>query len=504
MRKILLVFTFCCFTSHLHAEISPDKIEVTLGPQRTVIPAGQYGLKYFPDQAVSIIQQRPILRFFVVNGNYTVLMGGKTFEKATVVKSVLEPSKTNGAYDESYTGIGGVYIKGGRIFALFHAERPTPTSFYASVGAAVSNDGGFTFRKLGPVLQGPPIDLRKRGSQGDGDPCVIVDHTKTWLYAYYTSRNRRMPNGSRRNNLTCMARSKLSDGGRPGTWKKYYRGSFSEPAIGGWDTVVAKMWAANVIYINSFKMYAMVGNGGGNEITFSEDAIHWCAKRRLIDVQGIPTPDSEVAWHARLYIIRSDSQRATGWLLYSYSPRFGNESPQSPHFFVKRAITISKAASQPRTAPEARTELTKEDGGVVEVGNVALASNGTTVTGAQYGGGLIDGKPALKYGYGKVFRSVPCILTLPKVYKLGRIRMNLYPTYHKGVLAKGWYYQYKVEVSRDGGSYEMVADCTNGEWRNWQTIHFSSRPVKNIRITATGGHPPREGIYIAEVEAYCE
>lgn len=48
-----------------------------------------------------------------------------------------------------------------------------------------------------------------------------------------------------------LARSKVSDLGKPGTWYKYYNGSFSEPGIGGKSTGIQNLIGGFVIY-NSY------------------------------------------------------------------------------------------------------------------------------------------------------------------------------------------------------------------------------------------------------------
>jgi len=245
--RLTLSVLFCLTCSA--AAATAEELKTTLGKQQTIMRSGQHGFNYFPDEPVSVISERP-LRFLMVVGNQTFLMEGRSFATAQPVRVVLGPSNKPGAYDEQYAGISSVYLDRRRreILGFFHAEKPTGGKnqegtfrFYATIALAVSRDGGANFTKVGPILTGLPEDPHWKGTaQGNADVSVTVDDTGKWLYAYYTEHSRRDPaNGRQRSVITCMARSAVSDGGRPGTWKKYYNGSFSEPGLGGRDSEVA-------------------------------------------------------------------------------------------------------------------------------------------------------------------------------------------------------------------------------------------------------------------------
>ena len=125
--------------------------------------------------------------------------------------------------------------------------------------------------------------------------------------------------------------------------------------------------------------------------------------------------------------------------------------------------------------------------------NVALASNGTTVTGDYTGGeSMLDGNTGK--GYGKMRLGEPCIVSFPKTYELHEIRLKL-------VNVGSRYYQYLVEVSADGRTYEIVGDARTGEHRGWQTHAFTSRPVSHIRLTSTFTSDANS-LYVHELEAY--
>jgi hypothetical protein len=330
--------------------LSAAELTATVGKQTVVMPAGQHGFNYFPDEPISVISRSP-LRFLMVVGNRTMLMEGPSFEKARPVKAVLEPSNSPGAYDEHYAGISSVFIDKGRkeVLGFFHAEKPTggknkegTSRFYATIGLAVSTDGGRSFKKIGPILTGRPEDPEWKGTaQGNADVSVCLDHTGQWLYAYYTEHSRRDPaTGKARSVITCMARSKVTDGGRPGTWKKYYKGSFEEPGLGGKDSEVANCWAPHVTYIPAMKKYVMMGNRGCVGFYTSDDGIKWGNPTVLFKMDDVPIIDKEIAIHPSLFIERANPEEATGFLFYAYSPKYGHKKPGSPHYFVKRSIRL--------------------------------------------------------------------------------------------------------------------------------------------------------------------
>src|SRR5437016_3460520 len=103
-----------------------DELTATVGKRGVVIPEGRFGFRYFPDEPVAVLSRSP-LRFLLVVGDKTVLMEGSSFEIAKPARSVLEPSRTVGAYDEQYAGISSVYSDPRRneLLGFFHAEKPT-------------------------------------------------------------------------------------------------------------------------------------------------------------------------------------------------------------------------------------------------------------------------------------------------------------------------------------------------------------------------------------------
>lgn len=352
---------FLCGVLGLYCEATATELVATLGERRTVIPDGKFGFHYFPDEPISVIGRSP-LRFLMVVGNRTVLMEGRSFESARPVKAVLAPSTNPKAFDGQYAGIASVLLDPTRreILGFYHAEKSTGGTnsegvhrFYASVGLATSADGGHTFVKVGPVLSGMPEDSAWKGTaQGNADVSVCRDHSGKWLYAYYTEHSRRNPaTGESRSVITCMARCRVEDRGQPGTWKKYFEGSFSEPGLGGRDTEVANCWAPQVTYVPELKKYLMVGSRGGVHLLASDDGIAWRHQSVLFVMDDVPLVDHEIALHPGLQIEKASPSKVEGYLFYAYSPKFGHPKPSSPHYFVKQPITVVLSGPEAGVTP---------------------------------------------------------------------------------------------------------------------------------------------------------
>ena len=137
--------------------------------------------------------------------------------------------------------------------------------------------------------------------------------------------------------------------------------------------------------------------------------------------------------------------------------------------------------------------------GVVQKGNVALASNGTTVRGVRVGAdNLLDGK-SVKYtgGVGLAVDNLPCewTITFDRVYLLQEIRFLLYDLDQR-------YYRYAITTSVDGKEFAPLVDRSQGQWRGWQRITFSPRPVKAVRLFGLY-NSANAAFHLVEFEAYC-
>jgi hypothetical protein len=249
---------------------------------------------------------------------------------------------------------------------------------YASVGLAVSNEGQ-TFTKVGQILTGSlPKQETGSSAQGIGDVSVCPDHTNTYLYAYYTDWTR----VGKRPVQIGLARCKIADEGKPGSWYKYARGGFTEPGLGGKDTPVFKgptafpcdAWAPHVTYFKTLKKYVIFFNvtaysdqqqprasQSGVYFACSDDGIEWSESELVFAMHCIPYNDREIVMHPGLYVQRETDKKVTGKLIYSYSPRFGTAPPRVPHHMAWRPVSISNLgdSEQKRGTPEEESPVPK-------------------------------------------------------------------------------------------------------------------------------------------------
>lgn len=346
----------------------PTAVAARVGQQSILYPDGYGGLHYFSDEPISILSERPF-RFLMVAANFTVLMEGTSIDTARPLGKVLEPGAGD-AFDNGYAGISAVYWsqKSEEWLAFYHAEdhvglphvpyNKDLQGMYASVGLAVSKDG-HNFRKIDRIITASiPKEPANGFGQGVGDVSVCAEHTNTYLYAYYTDWTRK----DKRPVQICMARSRISDGARPGTWRKHFHGAFDEPGLGGNDTPVVKgpsafacdAWGPHVTYLRRFKKYLIVftvtaysdqkqahASKTGVYYACSEDGIDWSEPQLLFAVHCIPYNDGEVVMHPGLFIEKETAKKAVGWLIYGYSPRFGTAPPRQPHYLARRPITLT-------------------------------------------------------------------------------------------------------------------------------------------------------------------
>jgi hypothetical protein len=331
-----------------------------VGERRTFLEDGQYGLKYFPDGPVSVLATNPQYRVIFPATVSSYLLEGPDMASLHLVKKVLAPGE-KGSFDNGYAGIYGVYCGGAknRVLAIYHAEdhegmkrfENGVPGFFASIALATSTDGGATFTKGGQIITGSlPKGANDRLDQGCGEPSLVADKSGRYLYCFYTDHSR----VDKRGVQICLARSPLSGNGKPGTWKKYFDGGFTEPGLGGKDTPVlsaaqesADAVFPNVTYSKESGRYVMVLNlvyfretiadKSGIYISYSEDGLRWSKPGQLVRGFSIAKLDREVLWHPTLI---------GDWLFYSYSPRWGHNQGRKAHYLVGQPVKWASGPAQ--------------------------------------------------------------------------------------------------------------------------------------------------------------
>ena len=111
--------------------------------------------------------------------------------------------------------------------------------------------------------------------------------------------------------------------------------------------------------------------------------------------------------------------------------------------------------------------------GAVEEGNVALASNGTKLSGEK----ITDPEHLLHGTKSTTYSNCPCqwTITFGRTYRLQEIRLELYSP---NTLS----YHYAIATSADGKAYLPVTERTSDSTRPFEQILFPARSVKSIKL----------------------
>jgi hypothetical protein len=335
----------------------------------------------FPDTPLSFISRTPdYVRLFMVSSPNTWLLEGADMSSLAVVGTgaVLSPGEP-GDFDNRYTGVFGVqrYEPTGELLCFYHGEDgegiPQPSSGipanWFGLGLAISSDNGATLTKVGPIITSYETknpNSAKAIAGGVGEGSVVVDKTGTYFYCYYGNHapytdyyynyhlrmTRRLVNAGNAH----LARSRIEDKGRPGTWHKYYEGEFSQPGLGGKSEAVAALASAEhsfvdipyVIYVAEWDRYIMTAailslvdtSVEGLYIASSEDGIHWSEFSRLTyGLQTYPRTGVEYISYPCLVLDTVTQEGATGWLYYAYSSAWGQPYQ---HHLAGQAISFAR------------------------------------------------------------------------------------------------------------------------------------------------------------------
>lgn len=350
---------------------SPVLPQVRLGAKEILLKDRQLGLQYFPDGAISVLapSTEARCRVIVPVGNRTYLVEGRSIDRLARAVQILTPGKA-GDFDNGYTGISTVYThKDGKLYGFYHAEdheNMPPIGggvpgFFCSIGVAVSEDKGRSWRKLGQAITGAKpknwTAFPGQPDRGAGEVSVVVSRDGKYLLAFYTEHSRMEGRGVQ----ICMARADITrKPPLPGTWTKYRGGRFDQPGIGGLDTPVLSAFYRDeadavfpqasyskflglyvmVFNINVWKEYTEKGRPlekSGIYVAYSTDAITWSEPQILVKDYAVCQTGKSVSWHPT--IVWGDPLHSAGWLVYSYSERWGHvQQSNIPHYMVRRTI----------------------------------------------------------------------------------------------------------------------------------------------------------------------
>lgn len=146
---------------------------------------------------------------------------------------------------------------------------------------SVSEDGGASFSSVDAkdtlciVSAGPP-DIGGPNNTGTGPQWAVLQPEAGFIYLYvYDAFAIDDASGAPVGGIT-VARSSVEDAGRPGTWHRYFQGSWDSPGVGGNASALTGMRGTKVIYWQSQGLWISVDYEGG--LSTSKDGLVWTSE----------------------------------------------------------------------------------------------------------------------------------------------------------------------------------------------------------------------------------
>jgi hypothetical protein len=343
---------------------------VNMGAEQDVISPGSAGLQFTPDEHLSF-QRQPDGSFKLwFSGGGTIGTLGFTTPDLLALTSMktsngvpsgvlLPAGPGTTAFDADYAGAGSVFpaVNGTDLLMIYHAENHlysgtdyAGTPFYAGIGLARSQDGGYSWRRQGEIISGLDPQQATQAPTGAGALTPAAIESAGYIYVVFRELDLQ-------SNLKgfAIARAPISGDGAPGSWQKYYQGAFSTPGLGGNFTPLNLVLDPSVnsdqrqpnvsfnTYLQSFVLTA-VGNGGIYLAT-SPDLIQWSPGQVILPA---PVPDSTVTpstepynWYPTLVSTDQDSEEVTSQSGYLYYAK-GLGNGTSYHYMYRRPFAINK------------------------------------------------------------------------------------------------------------------------------------------------------------------
>ncbi len=226
---------------------------------------------------------------------------------------------------------------------------------YNVIALARSTDRGLTWKREGVILTGsdPKPTIQTGVSQpGVSEPGALVADGYLYVFFQYVPNQNSDPDAP---SVIQVARAPVSTDGAPGTWMKYFEGSFSQPGIGGRGSrIVAtgegtgctrpvQIWPAFSTYLNAYVL-AFLGNEGWFFST-STDLLAWSKPVNFLPMT-MWQPRQAMDWN---FILVTPGNEAgvlgqTGYVLYAHTGAKGKGNPNgfSPHMLWVRPFAFSR------------------------------------------------------------------------------------------------------------------------------------------------------------------
>jgi hypothetical protein len=327
------------------------------------------GLNYYNDITVGVLNFSPTnVKLITAAGNETIILEGTDLKNISSYASVLRPSIVSNnankdAIDYNYIGVGQVIqTKDKKIYGLYHGEwhdgsilPGNVAGFYASIGLAISTNGGASFTKSSTEVIPNLYDKNFNNGAADGgygEPSMLFNADSSAVYAYFVDHNR----AGKGVNIS-MAKFLVGSDGSPDFNTCYFldeSNNFTKNVIRPKQIVAGTSGSADAIfphvtYNKTLKKYLMVYNlnafqeysagqasQSGIYLRTSTDGINWStAPQQLTTNFSIPfSVTSSFSWHPTLFYSKVD--QSEGYLLYSKSVR--GIAQESHKMYAKKFI----------------------------------------------------------------------------------------------------------------------------------------------------------------------
>lgn len=285
---------------------------------------------YSPDGQHPVLREDDGTLAMFWPGPDSYLARGRTLFELGEAKPVLR----RGADDDFDNGGAWLYSvlrrQNGGLLGFYHAEDhrfpDTPDSgwiAYKSIARCVSGDGGETWGERAQIVTAHEPKPRRARWSGLGDHSVVRDEERKRFVCFFQE-----------NGLLCVAES-TDEEGRPGTWRKWFKGRFQEPGLGGRATPIPGLSRRpggnpSLLWSASLKRWTMAWHGWDGNLWFStsEDLTTWAAPRLLL-----ARPPGGKVWYPTLIEDATSGDGAGLWLLHA---EFADEETNTRRAVLRR------------------------------------------------------------------------------------------------------------------------------------------------------------------------